>query len=156
MTVHLLLPSGDARLRTDVAQRVEFIAQADVAHGEGLFHVRTLLIVHLAAVALQALHVDVGVVHIAVVVHAVGAVGELALLSADEGGDVLRGVASTEAHIAVVAIEGIASCCAVGCGLLVHDDVEYATCAFGIIFGSGISDDLDVLHHRCWHRLEYL
>ena len=37
-----------------------------------------------------------------------------------------------------------------------HDDVQNGVHTFGILTGSGVGDDLNALHHRGRHRLEYL
>ena len=89
------------------------------------------------------------------IVHSVGTVSELALLSADEGGDVLCLVAGCSTDVAIIAIAEIAASAAVH-GLLVEYDVKHASRTFSIILGSRIGDYLNVLDHGSRHCLENL
>ncbi len=89
------------------------------------------------------------------IVHSVGTVGKLALLTADEGGDALRLVTGSSTDVAIIAIAEVAASAAVH-GLLVEYDVEHASRTFSIILGSRIGDYLNVLDHGSRHCLENL
>lgn len=92
-------------------------------------------------------------VHALVVEHAVGAVGQLALLPVYQRRHAPYLVAACHAHVAVVAIGHVA---ARGTAPLVEHYVEHATRAFRVVFRPGVGHDLNALHHRGGHGLEYL
>ena len=54
VTRNLLVEGGQTSRGTDVAQRIEFVAQTDVAHGERLLHIRILIIVHCGSILLDS------------------------------------------------------------------------------------------------------
>ena len=165
LAVYLLLESDIVCHGTNGAERVEVIAQAYVAHGVRLLHVRLLVIRHVAVgigsrdlrpTSLYLLHtVEVyrRAVHALVVEHAVGAVGQLALLPVYQRRHAPYLVAACHAHVAVVAIGHVA---ARGTAPLVEHNVEHATRAFRVVFRPGVGHDLNALHHRGGHGLEYL
>ena len=155
VTRNLLVEGGQTSRGTDVAQRIEFVAQTDVTHGERLLHIRILIVVHRASILLDSVEGDDGSIHSLMIVHSVGTVGKLALLSADEGGDALRLVAGSSTDVAIIAIAEIAASAAVH-SLLVEYDVEHASRTFSIILGSRIGDYLNVLDHGSRHCLENL
>ena len=154
MTRNLLVEGGQTSRGTDVAQRIEFVAQTDVTHGEWLLHIRILIVVHCASILLDSVEGDGGSIHALMIVHSVGAVGKLALLSADEGGDALRLVTGSSTDVAIIAIAEIAASAVHG--LLVEYDVKHASRTFSIILGSRIGDYLNVLDHGSRHCLENL
>ena len=136
----------------DGAHGAELITQREASHGErGLHFVfRSHQLRH--AVVLNLLHLGGGVSRLVVTIHGIGAIRELALLSADE---------CTSAHLlgtcrctnrAVVAVHAWSSCrrC-----LSVHHDVQDARRTLGIVFGTGIGHHLDALHGRGRHAFEH-
>ena len=155
VTRNLLAEGGQTSRGADVAQRIEFVAQTNVAHGEGLLHIRILIVVHRASIFLDSVEGDGGSIHALMIVHSVGTVGKLALLTADEGGDALRLVAGSSTDVAIIAIAEVVASGAVH-GLLVEYDVEHASRTFSIILGSRIGDYLNVLDHGSRHCLENL
>ena len=117
------------------------------------------MLVHLHLVGLTRLTegglLDAGVGHLHVVhglpvEHAHGAVGQLALLSADVSVELRAVVAAGKLDVAVVAVVAVAVSLSV---LVYHLDVEHAAGALCVVFGSRRGDDVDALHHRGRHRL---
>lgn len=139
MACNFLVEGGQSCRSADAAQRVEFVAQTDVAHRERLLHIRILVIVHRAAILLESVEGDGGSIHALMIVHSVGTIGELALLAADEGGDALCLVAGSCTDVAIIAIAEVVASGSIHC-LLVEYDVEHAARTFSIIFGSRIGD----------------
>ena len=117
------------------------------AHGEGLLRIRILIVVHRASIFLDSVEGDGGSIDTLMIVHSVGTVGKLALLTADEGGDALRLVAGSSTDVAIIAIAEVVASAAVH-GLLVEYDVKHASRTFSIILGSRIGDYLNVLDDR--------
>ena len=155
MACNFLVEGGQSCRSADAAQRVEFVAQTDVAHRERLLHIRILVIVHRAAILLESVEGDGGSIHALMIVHSVGTIGELALLAADEGGDALCLVAGSCTDVAIIAIAEVVASGSIHC-LLVEYDVEHAARTFSIIFGSRIGDYFYVFYHSCRHCLENL
>ena len=149
MTVILQVQSVKRGCCIDVTHRVQLIANRKVAHGGWQFSF-CLRVYQDVCISIALFHVEISCTRFVIVLHDVGTIGKLSLLTTDEHTSAKAFVACRGTYGTIVAVYALCRLSA----LTVHHNVQHTTHALGIILRARVGHHLNALHGNGRHILE--